>query len=132
MGRKPEMIDLAITPEERKGSMPAIADANPENMPKYPWGTAIRLENETLEKLGVDISDWEVGDNFEILCEVKVTSKSENDTENGGKRCCAELQITSIGAESEPQDYEEGAEHEGGEEESEPLKKKGRPNYYFD
>lgn len=124
------MIDMSITPDERKDSMPAIADANPENMPRYPFGLAIRFDDESLKKLEVDIGDWEVGDSFDLTCEAKVTSKSEHDT-NDGKKCCVELQIIAIGAPEEEQ-REEEAEHEGGDEESEPPKKKGRPNYYFD
>jgi hypothetical protein len=126
------MIDMAITPEERKEDMPAIADANPENMPKYPYGLAIRFDDESLKKLEADTSDWEVGDSFELVTEVKVTSKSEHDT-NDGKKCCVELQIVAIGApemEGE-EEHEEEAEHKDGKEENEPPNKKGRPNYYF-
>lgn len=142
MENEKRMVDMAITPEERKDSMPAIADANSENMPKYPWGLCIRFDDDVLNKLEADISDWEVGDHFELDCEVKVTSKSENDTE-GGKKSCVELQITAIGApeiEHEENENDEGdgkiekevQEEADRETENTSKKPKRRPNYYFE
>ena len=133
MDKTPHMIDLAMSPQEREKQSPALSSDNAG--PIYPYGTSLRFDNEILEKLGVDISDWEVGDMFHLFSMAKVTSKSENDTTDG-KRCCVELQIVAIGAESEDaenEEVEEEIEHEdkGEEHESEPPKKKGRPNVYF-
>lgn len=136
----PKMIDMAMTPEQRQETAPVACGQ--ENGPIYPWGLCLRFDNAVLEKLKVDISDWEVGDLFHLFCMAKVTSKSENDTTDG-KKCCVELQIVAIGAESEDKENEEveeageteeeeKAETKDGKDESEPPKKKGRPNYYFD
>lgn len=137
MDKTPHMIDMAMTPEQRKETAPVACGQ--ENGPIYPWGLCLRFDNAVLEKLKVDISDWEVGDLFHLFSMAKVTSKSEHDTENG-KNCCVELQIVAIGAESEDKENEEAQETEAeeaaepkdGKDESEPPKKKGRPNYYFD
>lgn len=131
MDKLPHMIDMAMSPSERNGIAPTCAGQ--EGGPIYPWGLSLRFDDAVLKKLSVDISDWEVGDLFHLFCMAKVTSKSENDTTDG-KKCCVELQIVAIGAESEDkenEEVEEEAEHADGEEESEPPKKKGRPNVYF-
>lgn len=76
--------------------------------PKYPYGLAICLNTETLEKLGVDHGDWEVGDLFDLRCMAKVTSVSEQESESG-KDCRIELQIVMMGAESEDDEYDDEA-----------------------
>ena len=123
MDKLPNMVDMSASNDRQ--AMPAMENSGPS----YPYGLAIRLDHNSIEKLGVDLSDVSVGEMFHLFCLAKVTSKNENE---GG--CCLEMQITNIGVESEDKENEEAEkemEHEEGEEESEPPKKKGRPNYYF-
>ena len=101
----PPMIDMARSPEEAKDAMPMAAAIG--DTPKYPWGLSISLTQDELEKLDVDHSDWEVGNVFHLHAFAKVTSISENETENG-KCCRVELQITHLaGIESEDEENEE-------------------------
>lgn len=78
--------------------------ASPLMESKYPYGLQISLNEDSLDKLGVDISDWEIGDVFPLDILAKVVSKSANETE-GGKSCCnISLQITHIGGEEAEQE----------------------------
>jgi hypothetical protein len=99
------MVDMARSPEEAQETGPAMPSQN-----KYPWGLCIRLCQDELEKLDVSHEDWEVGDMFHLHAFAKITSISSSDTEDGGKNCCVELQITALGAESEDEENEEAEE----------------------
>jgi hypothetical protein len=91
------MIDMAKTAEEmEKDSSPILAGGQE----KYPYGLRIYLSHDEIEKLGVDVSDWEVGATFHLFALAKVTSISQNETENG-TNCHVSLQITHLSGESE-------------------------------
>lgn len=111
MQKVSEMVDMARTPEEIENNMtpPSAAD-----MPIYPYGLSICLTQDELEKLGVDYSDWEVGDHFDLTARAKITSITENETE-GGKKCRVEMQIVALSGPSENQDQDENDEHEDAE-----------------
>lgn len=127
------MIDMALdeTDKNELGMGHLLA---PEQ-PKYPPGLCVRLTEHELEKIGVDHSDWTVGNIFHLHALAKVTSISSHESE-GGEHCCIEMQVTHLSGESEDEENvesekEEAAENNSGEEESEPPKKKGRANLYF-
>lgn len=110
------MVDMAKTPEEVKKDAPvALADVPPKG-PLYPWGLCLRLDQDTLAKLKLDGEMPTVGEMIHLCAMAKVTSVSENETEdgNGGKSVnrCVELQITHLATENEDQ---EGAAIEEGE-----------------
>jgi len=105
MRKLPSMVDMARTGAEIKdASMTAAPSA-----PIYPYGLAIRLNKEELEKLDVDYDDWEVGDNFHLFCLAKITSIRKSETADGAD-CCVEMQITEISGESEDDENEENEE----------------------
>lgn len=95
------LIDMARDGEDAMAS-PLMPEEN-----KYPYGLQICLTQHELEKLGVDHSDWEVGATFHLHALAKVTSLSENETENNGKTCDVRLQITHLAGESEDAENEE-------------------------
>lgn len=129
-----KMTDMSLDEEDKKEmGATAMPMASDPNTPRYPWGLSIRLTHHEIEKLGLDYSDWEVGDIFHLHALAKVTSISEHETE-GGKNCCVELQITHLAGESEDMENEEEEEGESSEEEAPEEKqpeKKGRRNMYF-
>jgi len=77
----------------------------------YPYGLRISLTEAELEKLGVDHSDWEIGDTFHLHGLAKVVSISQNASEDH-ESVCVSLQFTHLaGPESEDEeDAEEEAE----------------------
>ena len=105
-----KMVDMAKTPDEIKDDYPAatIGDSAPK-VPVYPWGLCLRLENGSLQKLGLEGEMPGVGDMIHLIAMAKVTSVSQNEVEDsktGGKttRCCIELQIIQMGCEDEDQE----------------------------
>lgn len=83
-------------------------------MPIYPYGLAISLTQDELEKLDVDYSEWGVGDLFHLHAMAKITSISESESTDG-KRCRVEMQIIALAGEdedSENQAYEDAEENE--------------------
>lgn len=102
MARFNSMVDLAKTPEEAKED---ILDMAPMGLPSkvtpaYPYGLCLCLDNETLEKLGIDGDLPDVGDMIQFTALARVTSASQNEkmTETGETEVCQriELQITHM------------------------------------
>ena len=106
------LIDMARSPGEKTEQTSALVEQD-----KYPYGCRISLGTEELNKLGVDHSDWEIGDVFPLDVLAKVVSKSSNESEGGEPNCNVCLQLTHIGAEEEP------------EEDDQPLAKHGYLRY---
>lgn len=68
--------------------------------PEYPWGLCIRLEDKSLEALGITKLP-SVGDELLVTAKVKVTSVRESEYQREGGQAevdrCVELQITDMG-----------------------------------
>lgn len=88
----PKLVSMKVTAEERK------ARSEPSSMvgeqDQYPYGLQVRLDNDSLEKLGEELP--EVGETYVLIAKVKVTATSSHDTAGGGKNRSCELQITSM------------------------------------
>lgn len=101
------MVDLARSPkeisEERAGMKSALT---PDiAVPAYPYGLCISLDEETLEKLGLDGDLPDVGEMVHLVCMAKVTSARQDESvaADGSKKISrrVELQITHMAAEDE-------------------------------
>lgn len=66
---------------------------------EYPWGLSITLDNETLEKLGIDKLP-KVEASVTLEARAKVTSVSSNESTHSGKSRSVSLQITHLCLES--------------------------------
>lgn len=76
--------DLAYTAEEIEKNKPKCCDTAPEyEGPKYPWGLSLDLENATLEKLGIDVTKYKVGQQIPLNIIATVTRTSMSETEHG-------------------------------------------------
>lgn len=89
------LTDMARTDEDKDASPLVVSEC------KYPYGLQISLDQGSLEKLGVDLNDFEIGDIYPLDILVKVVGKNANESEGGEARACVSLQITHIGAEEE-------------------------------
>ena len=118
MDRLSHMVDMSIEP--RKEADTSIAPSVPDQ-PIYPYGLAISLDNDSLEKLDVDYSDWQVGDLFHLHAMARITSVSSNETTDGA-RCRVEMQIVALSGENE--------DMENAEEEQQEMKPLGRKRPY--
>jgi hypothetical protein len=59
--------------------------------PKFPFGLEIRLDDNSMDKLDMDMPA--VGDKMLIVAVGEVTSTRQNDTQRGGKNRSVEIQI---------------------------------------
>jgi CRISPR/Cas system-associated endonuclease Cas3-HD len=105
MERVPPMVDMRRTPEEAE----EYAIPSPMDQPAYPYGLSISLCQDELEKLGLDHTDFEVGDlvHFHAMSVVTSVSSSQNE---GGNTCRVELQITHMTSAEDESDEDEEAE----------------------
>lgn len=104
MKKLPNFIDMAKTPAELKEDvLESVTGSFPQNL--YPWGLSISLENEQLDKLGLDC-DCEPGDAVYMHVLAKVTSVSKRETTEGGQKRI-ELQITGMAVDDVEEEAEE-------------------------
>jgi hypothetical protein len=83
--------------KEMENAVPPVSDGKG---PKYPWGLQLRLENESLDKLGITTLP-EVGKECRVVGVAKVVSVEQRDREGGETRRHVELQITKLAIEHE-------------------------------
>jgi hypothetical protein len=113
------MTDMVMTPQEADKSYGLCAPAE-ASKPRYPYGLCISLDQESLNKLGLE-PNCSVGDMLHIFAMAKVTSVSQRDTDKGAD-CRIELQITHMGVEDEDAENMQASrasKRYGGEAESE-------------
>lgn len=94
------MISLKNTSKTEDEKETAIA--SPDNQDGYPWGTRINLEQDTLDKLGIEKLPA-VGDELMIEAKVRVISVRESDNSKS-----VELQITDMDLENDGDEVDEG------------------------
>lgn len=98
-----KMVNMAKTPEDVKKEVGEFYPAAPAaaTTSAYPYGLCISLEDDTIDKLGMDGEMPGVGEMMQFLAMAKVTSVSQNEREqmDGSKKMCTriELQITDMG-----------------------------------
>lgn len=88
------MVSLALTADEAKETIIGCASSDPKDMPKYPYGTTLDLNDETLKKLGLDKLP-EVGEEVAITCLAKITRISAYEEQEGVERSLG-LQIVDM------------------------------------
>ena len=52
---------------------------------EYPWGLELNLENESIEKIGIDVENTNVGDDVYFTARAKINSVSESESVHSGK-----------------------------------------------
>mgnify|MGYP001558510391 CR=1 FL=1 len=98
-----KMINMAHTPEEVKQELKenCITPGVRPSVPTYPYGLCISLDEDSIEKLGLDKRMPGIGEIMPLVCSTRVTSVSQNESEreDGSKHSCSriELQITDMG-----------------------------------
>ena len=102
-----KMRSMELSKKEAKESNTptTIGDSN---APRYPYGLEIRLDNESLTKLGMSLP--KVGSYVKIRAEACVTSVSENESKGGKAHRSVSLQIERLAVDDEPETMEEAVE----------------------
>ena len=91
------MKDMAYTKTElKKNNGPdQPVSMGDDTREKYPWGLEIRLENESIKKLGIDISNFTVGQPVRVSCVATVNEIRQNQTTKSTNSTMT-LQITKM------------------------------------
>lgn len=92
-----KLVSMKLDPEKRDKGYGPTAVTETSNRPIYPWGLAINLDEEALDKLGIELP--KVGSEMTLIARVDVTAVSSNESESGKSRS-ASLQITEMCLES--------------------------------
>lgn len=88
------MVNMKI---DASAKQKAYAESPISDGPTYPWGLGLHLDDDALEKLGIERLPA-AGETLMIVAKVSVTSVSETAEEGTkGKRRSVSLQITDLG-----------------------------------
>ena len=102
---KMRSMELSKKETKESGAPTLVTDSDG---PRYPYGLEIRLENETLKKLGMSLP--KVGAYVKVRAECCVTSVSENESKGGKVQRSVSLQIERLAVDDEPQTMEEAVD----------------------
>jgi len=91
-----KLVNMQLSTAEMAEKDPCCGPS-PER-PRYPWGLSISLDNDTLEKLGLELP--KVGSELLLAAKVTVTSVSANEGSEGVYRNVS-LQITDLAFEGD-------------------------------
>ena len=89
------MVSMEMNAAEAKADY-GMGEPQAADLPKYPYGLSITLDDATLKKLGMTAPA--VGTVCSISAIAKVESVSSDDTEGGGAKSRVTLQITDMDA----------------------------------
>ena len=92
MEQVPHFVDMASDQSDNESALGAGLSP-----PKYPYGLMISLNDETLQKLGLD-GECDVGDILHGHFLAEVTSVSKNKSQDGESNSRVELQIIMMTA----------------------------------
>jgi hypothetical protein len=102
---------MALSKKESNGPEACpVSSPDKDNGPRFPFCLEIRLDQHTLEKLGMTELP-EVGERFRVRAEACVTSVSSNEFKKGAKDRTVCLQIERLAVdENEPESMEEAVD----------------------
>jgi len=104
-----ELTSMKIDKKKMKDTVgPAVETAKQPKGPLFPWGLQVTLDDSSLKKMDIKLSDYKVGDLVELYAQCKVTRLSETAREGEkNPNRTMELQITDMcleAADEEAQD----------------------------
>jgi hypothetical protein len=91
-----KMVSLKISKTEMKLREPMAVPSEVPSGPRYPYGLCIHLDKDVLNKLGLDVSNFDAGQRVEFRAEGKVESISKRDTMDSGREQSMSIQITDM------------------------------------
>lgn len=104
-----KLVNMAL-PKPKKGDKSTADNCVPSccgkdgDGPKYPWGLEVRLDSESIKKLGLSIKDFDTDTIVQIQARAETTTVSETDTRHGGKDLSLTFQITDLALTREGED----------------------------
>jgi hypothetical protein len=98
-----ELKSMKLKKSKRNKPVPIGTDS-----PKYPWGLRLSLDNDALEKLGIDVTKLEIKTVVPVKGMARITSISSYESvENKGKQDSVDLQIEKLALGGDLEDDDE-------------------------
>lgn len=116
-----ELINVKLSKKESTKQNAPVAMS--EDTPQYPYGLEIRLDKDTLKKLGISIDDFSIEDGVMIHAQGFVKSLSKSSCENSDNEDMS-IQLTDIALNSFSEDEYEDEEDLGWDDEGEKTEAK--------
>lgn len=88
-----KLTNLKLTKKEKKDTTDAPSLAGTSS---YPYGLEVRLETESINKLGLNIQSFKIGEKVKIEADTEVIEISNNESEDGNRKTIR-LQIQNLG-----------------------------------
>lgn len=93
-----KLQSMRRTKKEKKHTPEEVAPMSEED---YPYGLEIRLEEESLEKLGLDVDDFSIDGKVDLICEGEVTNLNISANTNHS-HASVSIQITDMAMKQRP------------------------------
>lgn len=90
-----KLVNMKVGHEEVKDVLGTDSDSE-YSPPKYPYGLTIHLDTDSIDILGLDLSDFGVGDKVVVQAVANVESLREEERTSGKNTKNISLQITDI------------------------------------
>lgn len=103
-----KMRSMELTKKESSGGV-ECSPPTKDSGPRYPFGLELRLDDVTLNKLGIEPLP-KVGAYFKVRAEACVTSVSSSEHTKGSPNRTVCLQIERLAVDDEPDTMEEAVE----------------------
>lgn len=87
------MVNMQQSAEEAREDA-GLLDTSTSDLPRYPYGLQLYLDDESLKKLGMSLPP--IGSTMTLQAMVTVTSTSSNQTQGSEPETCLGLQITDM------------------------------------
>jgi hypothetical protein len=101
-----KLVSMKMDPAELKEKQAEYAQPSKPELPVYPWGLTVRLDEDSIAKLGLT-SLPDAGNTLMLMAKVDVTEvSSREEMENGKPHTCRSLclQITDLALGDVPDD----------------------------
>lgn len=100
-----KLVNMAL-PKPKKGEKGKGVEicSTEVDAPKYPWGLTLRLEDETIKKLGLDIKSFNTDTVVMVTAKAECTEVREEDRRSSGKSQSLSFQITDMAIAREGKD----------------------------
>lgn len=89
-----KLVSMARTKAEKKGEAKAAVNPMPD-MPDFPWGLEVRLDGDSLKKLGRTVDDFAYDTVVDLVCKARVKGVNTSSCPSG-ESGSVELQIESL------------------------------------
>lgn len=87
-------VDMKL-PKEKESKSGSKCEPIEPDKPKYPYGLSITLEKDALSKLGLAVSDFDMGEEITISAQCVITSLRQSEDRYGDDMSVG-LQITKL------------------------------------